>query len=308
LLKERATVLDRTLVFVDDEGVEFMKLCVDVTLYWKGTAHEHRDGILHFYSEAMNSIRSRVRFYETEDMEGAVPVSSGTFDELPSWLASSGPAKDVASLHLYAGTVPNLPSDVAFQFQAEVPPEGDAVGMVRMVLPATTVESSGEPLLERALTLGAALRFHSGYAGYAIHWDPLGELAFDAQTRMGILARRYPAIELPEVTATLMAIPSGMKRINWLSFVGDELMSDKGLLPEALAQLDTRRLQHGVAIVAGPRPLLGDVNRQEDLGTYHKVGRVLAPLRSVEHIPFIWDRDGEHSEQLTEEWLGYFDE
>lgn len=300
-------MVDKTLTFINDEGVEFMKLCVDVTLYWKGTAHDHRNGILHFYNEAMRTIRNRVKFFETEDMEGGVPVSAAAFDELPNWLAVSVPTKDITSFHFYGSSAPNLPSDAAFVFQAEQPPEDEPAGMVRLVLPTATVESSAAPLLDRALTLASELRFHSGHAGYAIHWDPLGELAFDAQTRMGTLSRRFPAIELPAVTATLMAIPDGMKRINWVTFVGDQLMADKELLPESLAELDIRRLQHGIAVVAGPRPLLGDVNRQEDLSAYEQVGRVLAQLHSSDHIPFICDQDGDPQEHLTEEWLGYFD-
>jgi hypothetical protein len=54
--------VSKILSFVDEDGVEFMKLVVEVTLYWTGSAYGHRAGLLHFYRTALSLIRSRLTF------------------------------------------------------------------------------------------------------------------------------------------------------------------------------------------------------------------------------------------------------
>ena len=43
-----------------------------------------------------------------------------------------------------------------------------------------------------------------------------------------MLARRFPGIDLPHPLSTLMAIPSGIKRINWLTFLGTPIVERLG--------------------------------------------------------------------------------
>jgi hypothetical protein len=129
---------------------------------------------------------------------------------------------------------------------------------------------------------------------------------------MSVLSRRYPGIELPEVPATLMAIPSGIKRINWLTFLGESLAKEIGNLDSLIAgrhdyAISVERLPYGMLLVAGAEPRVGDVNRQEDLGPYHKVGAALAQLRSHDHPPFLINANSIPDEEITDEWLAYFD-
>lgn len=290
------------LKFVEDD-TEFMKLCFDVTAYWTGSAYDHRAGLLHFYEQAVALLRGRVRFFEREDMEGAEPVQADTLDQLPLWLSGSDRTKDIYTIDLETNTVPNVPSDLAFRFWANEYPD-PPTGMIRLVLPVPMFEGAPDKLLALTLSLVKELRFHSGHAGYAVNWDHRGEFAHPSHVRMGVLARRFPGIDLSEIPATLMAIPTGLKRINWVTLVGNELMAKA---QAELQGLDTRPLPHGVAIVAGGVPKIGDVNRQEDMSAYHQVGRALASLRSPDHIPFITDKDGEPQDDRTQEWLSYFD-
>jgi hypothetical protein len=293
------------LQFVAD-GIEFMKLCVDVTLYWRGSAYDHTAGILHFYREALSLLRPRLKYYEREDMEGAMPIAHDTLDMLPNWLAGADPTKDIFALDLETNSVPNMPSDMALSFWAVEYPDEPA-GMIRIVLPTAVAEESPSALINQALLLARDLRFHSGQAGYTLNWDFQGDYAVDARKQMSVLSRRFPAIDVPEAPATLMAIPTGMKRINWVTFVGNSLMEEKGFDASDLQPLDTRPLPHGIAVVAGDKPRLGDVNRQEDLSAYHEVGRALATLRSPDHPPLIPDSQGDPQDDRTEEWLSYFD-
>jgi len=299
------------LVFSKD-GVEYMTLCVDLTVYWAGPASDHVDGILHFYNVGLDLLGSGLKHYATEEMPYAEPISDAALSILPQWLAGADPTKDIFTLNLETNPVPDMPSDAAFDIWAVEYPE-DPAGMMRMILPVDFVQGSPEKLVELARESTGSMAFHSGHGGYAINWDHKGEYAFPARREMAVLSRRYPGIELPEVAVTLMALYDGMKRVNWLTLAGNALLDSVDDRDALVARLDSTEgvvvepLSGGILVVAGPEPKLGDVNRQEDLGAYHAVGRELAPLRSKDHPPFLVDQRGRADEELTEEWLGYFD-
>lgn len=298
---------DKVLNFMNDDGVEFMQLVVDVTVYWIGSAYTHRDGLLHFYKEALPVIKDRLKFYLREDMGKWKQITPDVFKQLPDWLDGSDRSKEVFTLDLQGGgTDPNVPSNVAFRFWASQDEDGPA-GSIRLVLPTTFVEETPATLLKLALSLPKEMHFHSGHAGYSINYDHLGDLAYDADVRMGILARRYPAIDLPAPGTTLLALPGGMKRINWITLIGDGLMKEKGLSADDLGGLEVHTLPHGLAVVAGDRPVLGDVNRKEDLSAYRRVGKKLKSLRTKDHAPFVAGKEGVADDERSEEWLAYFD-
>jgi hypothetical protein len=302
MLTEGLPTMDKALRFHEGD-TEFMKLAFDVTAYWTGSAYDHKEGLLHFYQEALALIGARLKFYEREDMEGAAPLAADTLRQLPEWLNGSDPTKDVYTLDLETSAVANLPSDMALRFWANEYPD-PPTGMIRLLLPTRMFEEAPGKLVDLTSSLVKKLRFHSGHAGYTVNWDHRGEFAHPSRKRMAILARRFPGIDLMEIPATLIAIPTGMKRINWVTLLGNDLLAGKTV---DLQGLDTRPLPHGVAIVAGERPKVGDVNRQEDMSDYHKVGRAVADLRSPDHIPFVADQSGEPQEDRTEEWLSHFD-
>jgi hypothetical protein len=306
--------MSKDLKFAND-GVEYMKLCADLTVYWRGSMHTHAEGILNFYNGALGVIGDRLRYYATEEMSNAEPLGPGGLDLLPRWLREPDRTKDVIMLTLDGNEVPDMPSDLLLDFWSYELPEEMAAGMIRLVLPASWIERSADPLLALARRLAGPMRFHSGHGGYSIAWDYKGEYAFPARMEMAVVARRYPAIDLPESATTLMAIPTGLKRVNWLTLVGEPLLETLDDREAVAAELEgedevaVERLEGGILVVAGKSPRVGDVNRQEDLRPYHAVGSALADLRSKEHPPFILDvRTRMADEEVTEEWLAYFDE
>jgi hypothetical protein len=215
------------------------------------------------------------------------------------------------TLSLETSADPDLPSDMALDFWAVEYPEYPA-GMIRLVLPTNFIEDGPTKLVELAKSLIGDMNFHSGYGGYAINWDHKSSHAVAARKEMSVLSRRYPGIELPEVPITLMAIPHGMKRVNWLTFIGALLVESSTSLDSLANELNnddvsSERLPNGVMVIAGKEPRLGDVNRQEDLSSYYKVGKALARLRSKDRLPFIVNERRRPDEDITEEWLSYFD-
>ena len=297
--------MDKNLVFIED-GVEFMKLCVDITVYWRGSAFDHAPGILAFHDEAARLIGPRVKQYRTGEMERSSPVAADTFDLLRAWLEGGDRSQDMFTLMLETSDVPDLRSDCAFVFEADELVD-DPAGALQLSLPVAFVEESPNAMVDLARKLVDGLDFHSGHGGFTLNWDPLGEFNVPAQRAMAALARRFPAIDLPDTGSTLLAIPTGMKRSNWLTLLGDSLLA-RGA-PESFG-VDGRyvvRLPHGVLIQAGDAPTVGDVNHQDDVSLYRAVGRAVAPFRSKEHPPLLNGPRGIPDDDATEEWLAYFE-
>ncbi len=302
-------MIPEELVFEKD-GIEFMKLCCDITVYWVGSVFEHVEGVLRFHEKAMELIGPDVRFYETGEMAGALPREADTLSLVPQWLQRCDRRLETYMLTLETHPLPNMPSDKALDFWAVEYPE-IPVGAMRLVLPVSYAEDAPESLVSLTRMLSEKLDFHSGHAGYAVNWDYKGEYAAMSRGRMSRFARRFQGVDLPDIACTLCAIPSGFKCVNWLTLLGKELLAGAGGPDELRSRLPAGihrgELGKGVLIQAGAKPGLGDVNRRDFLPAYHAVGRALEELRSREHPPFLKNSRGVVDEDVTEEWLGRFD-
>jgi hypothetical protein len=76
----------------------------------------------------------------------------------------------------------------------------------------------------------------------------------------------------------------GIPTVNWLTFVRDEFVEKLGGLSKLKSQesdgVIIHPLKYGIAVQAGPAPLLGDVNEQESLASYYRVGEILEPVKT----------------------------
>jgi Protein of unknown function (DUF3396) len=300
--------MTNVLIFEKD-GMEYMKLCVDITVYWTGSVFGRKHAILLAYSNALDVVGTALKHYATGSMPRFRPIDRTTFKLLPEWLNTADPREDTEYiLKFESHPTPNMYSDTAL-FLWAIEYRNREVGAIRLVLPISTINGSSDTLHHLAVAILSPLDFHSGHSGYAINWSYLGRYASASRQAMRMLARRFPGIDLPHPLSTLMAIPSGIKRINWLTFLGTPIVERLGgqdQVNKILTQSDIRvqQLDHGIVIIAGKQPGLGDVNRREALDAYHTVGRFLAPFRSHRHPPFL---GGPEDEERTAEWLSHFD-
>src|SRR3990172_11035284 len=268
--------MNKKLVFKKD-GIEYMHLCADITVYWTGSVFSHKEGVLSFYHQAIDLIGKELKHYETEEMQGTRPIDKDALDLIPSWLTSSEEQRETYMLKLESNSVRNLPSDTAFDFWAVEYAEEPA-GAVRLILPVTWMERSPRHFFDLTKKLVNAMDFHSGHAGFALNWDYKGDYASLARREMGVLSRRFPSIDLPDLACTLIAIPAGIKRVNWLTLIGNGLLGSVGGLDGLGREFSghdilVEQLAHGVIIMAGEQASVGDVNRQETLPALHNVGR-----------------------------------
>ncbi len=64
-----------------------------------------------------------------------------------------------------------------------------------------------------------------------------------------------------------------------------------------------RKGQFGVVVAAGPKPMVGDLNKGEDLRAYTAVANLLSPLLLAEHTPL----SGPFARpEVMNAWLGRF--
>jgi hypothetical protein len=175
----------------------------------------------------------------------------------------------------------------------------------------TFIAESPSVLPELAQRLTRRLNYHSGHAGFAVNWNETGDDLLDAQETMFVVSQRYIGIDLSELSATMSAIPDGIKCVNWLTLLSAEhvdRLGGAGLLRRQLGpDVPVHKVGSGIVIQAGSRPETGDVNYGRTLPLYRRVGRAVADIRAKTHAPFLLHGDDVYDEELTEEWLGRFD-
>jgi hypothetical protein len=294
-----------TFIF-QKNGVDYLKLCVDVALYFVGPPAAHASGIVEFYEQALSIIKPDIVQYETGTMSKPRRIKADTFDMLPLWVTDPKAKQDMMQLRLDNSTTPDSAADRAFQF---VYFEYYNAGALRLVLPASFVDESASPLLDLARRLPRKLKFSSGLGGYSLNWNKIGNLAHEAKKDISVISRRHPGIDIPDLAGDVRVISRGIKCVNWLTFLDDGYVEQLGGLEHLRKTLDREvvcdQLTHGILIQAGPRLETGDVNRRLTLPLYHNVGSVVAKVRAKEHLAFV--PSAKDPGEATEKWLARFD-
>lgn len=288
------------------DGEDYLKLCIDFTLYFVGPLSDHAAGIEHFYDLAIKLIKKDLVQYETGTMSKPKPIKADAFDLLPLWISNTKAKQDMMQLRLDNSTTPDSAADRAFQF---IYFKFDEAGAVRLVLPVSFAEKSVKPLVDLARSLPLKLSFASGHGGYSLNWNKIGDLAHEAKKDVYAISQRYPGVDIPDLDGDMEVIAQGIKGVNWLTFLGgaylDRLGGLERLTKTLKGDIECAPLGNGAVVQAGPRPETGDVNRRQTLPLYQEVGKTVAKLRFKEHMAFVPSpRD---ADQATAKWLARFD-
>lgn len=292
------------------DGEVFLRLCTDVTVYWRGSMFDRVDGLLHFYREAMEVVGSRITFYETEAMSGAKPIKADSLELFPSWLTKPKARRSMFILNLESSDRANEPSDAGFFVTVD---EEDDVkfGAARVILPFEL--DKPQELVDLTKVLVDRLQFESGHAGYAVNWNPVGDNDGEAKREMAILAKRLPGLDLNNLDVTTVALQlspePAIKCVNWLTLIGsdlrEQLPDDAELTEELGPECPIHVVPTGLIIQAGPRPELGAGRNRRLLAPYQKVGALLADHRVQDHKRIF--ADSVAGEDATADWLARFD-
>jgi AcrR family transcriptional regulator len=156
------------------------------------------------------------------------------------------------------------------------------------------IPSRGALLGDMANDIAENVEFHSGHGGLAFVYDPWRmEPALDA---IYASARRFWGIDIEDLNHTLPLMKSSIKGVSWITLVGSEFASKPQIEP-ALRRADTipevtvERHRHGVVMLAGSEPVVGDQNRPDrTLDPYYAVANLLRPLFLMQHPDFPSER------------------
>lgn len=147
----------------------------------------------------------------------------------------------------------------------------------------------------------AAMKFDylHAYAGFS--FAQLFMLSYGSRVRSYATAR-YQCVDWDELFAMQSAVKEGVRSPAWLTLVGDTFVPRLAPSPaEAkLPGVEISRVGAGYAFRAGDKPILGDVNAEEDLSAYYTVGRYLRPA-SMNREDGVWSAPGDKG------WSGRFD-
>jgi hypothetical protein len=294
----------------EDEGVEYLKACFTITLYWTGSIFDDRDGFLSLYQQAWDLVGPEARLYQTDSMKRPKKVKADTQDLVPTWLKDRPGQREMYILLVDNREDVSAASDRGLLFHAT---EYKNAGALSLRLPVEEVERAPEAMVERVAEMAESIPFASGHAGYSVDYNPREKYRVMAREKIYALARRHPGLDVPCVENTCFVIHMGFKRVGWLTLLGDGLVKQLGgteNIPGQLSEAITiRELKKGLLLQAGPRPEFGDVNRRETLPLYREVGRAVAAARATEHPAVLYPPDSfVASAEQTNEWLAEFDD
>jgi hypothetical protein len=151
--------------------------------------------------------------------------------------------------------------------------------------------------------------FHSGDAGFTLECSPYEEIA--SQGHAWNTSMRHRGLDIFVADKNMRAAGhDAVKGVNWLTAIDARFVKKLGgkakLRKQLSAAIDLIDLTGGLLIKAGPKPLVGDTNRNDFVPLYQEVHAALEPI--IE--PGI-DRYGslslwEDSNDKTQAWLRRF--
>jgi hypothetical protein len=150
-----------------------------------------------------------------------------------------------------------------------------------------------------------------GTAGQAFQRAPTWGFLLDDDA-LRALAKRYWAAQVLDPVLLLRDARTGMPGIGWLSLVSAGFASTRELglaqLASCCAGMAAKGVFHrfvgdALIVAAGPRPILGDINLDEDLTAYACVADLLAPLTTESADP---DSGPQQNKERYAAWLARY--
>ncbi len=289
----------------EHEGIAYLKLCYSIVLYWIGELERQSTGLKRFFEIFVPKIADEARMYQTTNMKRPKKLTVMPHQLVDAFLLRSEPA-DARHLRIDNRLHKDEAPDTGIEL-VHVDYRNVGYAIARM----NPEKVTSDELLQMARSGVEQIAFAHGFCGFALCYNDLGELASLAEPEFYALARRYCGLDLPCANNTSFVVDDGLKCVNWLTFVGNDLMQQRGFVVPKSTPPDivVHHLQHGLMLQAGASPCIGDVNRKETCKAYHVAGRLLSNLRTRKHPAFILGADGVlASDERTEEWLSRFDE
>lgn len=290
-----------------------------MTLFFDRPFSEFADATLEAHRLLLESLpRDRLGWYRTETMRQIKQTTNRTFSLLEQRLTrSQRNISDILSLNYSGGVDPHGPPEHALGFTWYPRDRYSAykASTLRHILPGAELEARPGRLLELTLELGARLPVMSGLAGYSVEFAWGEEV--DGIRAMFPRLMRHPAVDVGYsiYDSTPVGLGKGIKGLGWLTILGTELVDHLGGESKFRSALPRdiwlHKTKHAYILQLGDAPVVGDVNRGDELPLWHEVYRVLRPV----HDPVVaaWMQRGtkfdlrlDDENERTEAWLRRF--
>ncbi len=255
-----------------------LRRVLGANLYVRAKARGEREAVLklweHFLERADPDLQwwydsnvERLRPFEDRYRDFPARALAATPKKLAYWNVHSGDrARDAGALHFSA----------MLGASAKVDEQLDSFSWTGRG------ESPLESLLGEALEFAQTTEVRHGTLGLSLSLPATSKRPL-YHGHMYAACARFQGLDFPETFERASCL-DGIPTSNWVTFVHQTFLKKLGGATKLRKTLSREIVFHevleGIAIQAGPRPLLGDVNAGEDLPLYYEVGRALAPIRS----------------------------
>jgi len=306
---------DKTIT--DEKGRIVLRLGLIATWYFsRGHTAEIRTAVLECFNEYNHVYGARLRWWVVEGKRFN-PVAKLANRDLSPYLTSTvfeetdqpwaffwhgGERKEDASEYRISGFAPR-------KFESE---SFDALSFLSITVPLRVAFEDSDFFLRLVGRWSERLRAVHGYGGIGLVDAADAGVAAVYEDQLYAFAVKHPGAEVDKPLNHALWTKTGIKGVNWITVLSDPLIERAGgmeslrkRLPQPIAIV---KYDGGTLIVAGPRPELGDRNRQIDTPLYRRVAQVLRPLQILLHPAIARSPEGKFDSERFTAWLRRFAE
>jgi hypothetical protein len=262
--------------------------CLEVMALSKLPKDVASEGYVRFYEAFAKRFGSGFTYYQLNDSTRWKRFQPKDRYKLSSWFSGRRTLEaPLLGIDIHTGHVAETPQLPMFQMFFEHGYPEYPRGTFRLVFPVDGIPDDLLDLVDDAM---AEFPVHWGTAGYAFYWkDTDWKIEKYAEQWLRGPLLRHPGLATGDYMTWGSLVEEGVCNIGWLTFLGDALIDRLGgrdaLVADARAAgIEVRFYQRGVALQAGSRPELGDVNRRHLLPSYREVGRIVEPVFAPEDV------------------------
>jgi hypothetical protein len=183
-------------------------------------------------------------------------------------------------------------------FQASLSEDGEA-GFIKLSWATNWIQGKQATFVDYVKRVCASLPCLSAYGGFAFTNHDYA----DYSGKMRAMAtQRFMCIDWDEPSIFRLSATKGVRSASWLTIIGETFLGSLGGVPSAdkLPGIEIHQCGGGCLLRAGEMPIAGDVNAEEDLSLYHRVGRYIRPVAA--RPASLWAPIGD-----SKTWLTRFD-
>jgi hypothetical protein len=315
------TALHDRLTLKDSDGLVVLEYALLATVYFEVPyRREVREALVSCCEDYVKRCGEHLRWALHPVEEFMEPFGAGEGSNPREWLLARGEDEEFDVIYHGAERERGASAFSLLAFGAQRRPYPQ-LGHLRVSFPVFWFADHPGSLVDVLLDLCRKLKPVSGYGGIGVIGSPERFIRSDYEPTVYQMAQRFPGLEIdyPVVHGIWLGKKEtgGIKGVNWLTAIGEPWLSKIGgadALAADLGALDSRFIVHrfpgGVVIQAGPRPDLGDSERNIWPDLYVKLAKKLKPIRVTLHGPMQIGGRGLRMDNKarTEAWLRRFED